>query len=110
MNDNASDSLNPAPPEPDPALRKKSRVAVAKYGLARLVLFLLLTVVIQGIVMLVGAPIPLLFSAVLALFVALPLSMLVFSAWRQEATASLAEYAAQRRARKEWVRSELAGR
>ena len=46
----------------------------------------------------------------LALFVALPLSMLVFTKWRVEATESLAEYSRQRKERKEWIQRELAGR
>ena len=68
-------------PQPDPELRRKSRIAMVKYGLARI-----------------------------ALFVALPLSMLVFTKWRVEATESLAEYSRQRKERKEWIQRELAGR
>ena len=100
----------PEPPAPDPELRKKSRRAMVKYGLARLGLFLVLTVVIHGIVLLVNAPVMLLISAMLALFLALPLSMLMFTRWRLEATESLAAYSAQRKAHKAWVEQELAGR
>ncbi|MGV3072013.1 DUF4229 domain-containing protein [Corynebacterium phoceense] len=100
----------PEPPAPDPELRKKSRRAMVKYGLARLGLFLVLTVIIHGIVLLVNAPVMLLISAMLALFLALPLSMLMFTRWRLEATESLAAYSAQRKARKAWVEQELAGR
>ncbi|OFS22955.1 hypothetical protein HMPREF3067_02395 [Corynebacterium sp. HMSC04H06] len=91
-------------------MRSASRKAMAKYGLARLVLFLVLTAVIQGLAMLIGAPVPLIFSALLALFLALPLSMLIFTKWRLEATNSLAEYSRQRKAHKAWVQRELAGR
>ena len=56
------------------------------------------------------APIPLVFTALLALFVALPLSMLVFSQWRLEATQSIAEYSRQRQEHKAWVQRELSGR
>ena len=87
-------------PIPDPALRAKSRRAVIKYGLARLGLFIGLTVVIQTLV----------FTALLALFVALPLSMLIFSKWRLEATESIAEYSRQRQEHKAWVQRELSGR
>lgn len=45
------------------------------YGLARLLLFFVLTVVIAYGAYLVGAPMPLMISALLALIVALPLSM-----------------------------------
>lgn len=99
-----------APPEPDPALRRRSRMAMLKYGAARLALFLGLTVVIQALVMIIGAPVPLLMSALLALFVALPLSMLVFTKLRVDAVQSLAAYSAQRKAHKEWVQQQLAGR
>mgnify|MGYP002651722536 CR=1 FL=1 len=49
-------------------------------------------------------------AALLALFVALPLSMLIFKKWRIEATQTLAEYSAQRKAHKRWVQAELEGR
>lgn len=104
------ENTNPEPPAPDPELRKKSRRAMVKYGLARLGLFLVLTVIIHGIVLLVNAPVMLLISAMLALFLALPLSMLMFTTWRVEATESLAAYSAQRKAHKAWVEQELAGR
>ena len=58
----------------------------------------------------IDAPIPLVFTALLALFVALPLSMLVFSQWRLEATQSIAEYSRQRQEHKAWVQRELSGR
>ena len=97
-------------PIPDPELRKKSRRAVVKYGLARLALFIILTVVIQVVAVAIDAPIPLVFTALLALFVALPLSMLIFSQWRMDATQSLAEYSRQRQEHKAWVQRELSGR
>ncbi|WP_165241229.1 DUF4229 domain-containing protein [Corynebacterium lizhenjunii] len=100
----------PQPPAPDPALRAKARRAMIKYGAARLVLFLVLTAVIHAIVLVVGAPVMLLASALMALFVALPLSMLLFTSWRVEATESLALYSQQRKAHKQWVQAELAGR
>ena len=105
-----NESQIPEPPQPDPALKRRSRVALWKYGAARLVIFILLTVVIQLLAMAIGVAIPVLVSALLALFVALPLSMLIFSSWRVEATQTLAEYSAQRKAHKEWVQAELAGR
>src|SRR5699024_8602269 len=97
-------------PIPDPELRKKSRRAVVKYGLARLALFIILTVVIQVVAVVIDAPIPLVFTALLALFVALPLSMLVFSQWRLEATQSIAEYSRQRQEHKALVQRELSRR
>ena len=103
-------SQTPEPPQPDPALKRRSRQALWKYGAARVALFIVLTAVIQLLAMAVLGTFPLLVSALLALFVALPLSMLIFSKWRMEATQTLAEYSAQRKAHKEWVQKELAGR
>src|SRR5699024_1230833 len=97
-------------PIPDPELRKKSRRAVVKYGLARLALFVVLTIVIQTVAVVNDAPIPLVFTALLALFVALPLSMLIFSQWRMEATQSIGEYSQQRKEHKAWEQRELSGR
>ena len=101
---------NPEPPKPDPELRRRSRKALWKYGLARVVLFLALTAVIELLAVAIGFPIPILMAALLALFVALPLSMLIFKNWRIEATQTLAEYSAQRKAHKQWVQAELEGR
>lgn len=99
-----------AAPQPDPALKKKRNLALLKYGVARLGLFLLLTVVIHGAAILIGAPVPLVMSALLALIVAFPLSMLIFAGMRTEATETVAELSAQRRAYKAWVARELAER
>lgn len=110
MSENQEPISEPVEPTVDPELKKKSRNAVIKYGLARLVLFIILTAVIQAVAMAIDAPIPLPFSAFLALFVALPLSMLIFTNWRMEATQSLAELSRQRRYHKEWVQRELSGR
>ncbi|MDY3128084.1 MAG: DUF4229 domain-containing protein [Corynebacterium sp.] len=96
--------------EVDPQVRAASRKAIVKYGAARVVLFIALTAIIQLIAVAMSTPVPLVFTALLALFVALPLSMLIFSSWRIEATEALAEYSRQRREHKEWVQRELAGR
>ena len=82
----------------------------AVYGLYRLLLFVVLTVVIQGLALLIGAPVPLVMSALLALLVAFPLSMLVFTEQRVAATEALATWKQQRAARKDWIQSELAER
>ncbi|MCP1388062.1 DUF4229 domain-containing protein [Corynebacterium sp. TA-R-1] len=100
----------PGPPEVDPQARARANKAAAVYGLYRLVLFIVLTVVIQGLAVLIGAPVPLIMSALLALLVAFPLSMLIFTKQRVEATQALAAWKEQRAARKEWIQSELAER
>ena len=97
-------------PTIDPNARARANKTAAIYGLYRLLLFLALTVVIQGLAMLIGAPVPLIISALLALIVAFPLSMLVFTKQRVEATEALAQFKAQRQARKEWIEGELAKR
>lgn len=97
-------------PKEDPELKKRTRRALLKYGAMRLVLFLVLTVVIQVIAMLVKAPVPLVMSALLALIIAFPLSMLIFTSLREEATAGVALVAKQRKEHKEWIRNELAKR
>ena len=97
-------------PELDPAARSRANKAAAVYGLYRLGLFIALTVVIQAAALLIGAPVPLIMSALLALIVAFPLSMLVFKRQRIEATEAVAQWREQRKARKDWIASELAER
>ena len=67
-------------------------------------------VVIQLFAVLIDAPVPLVMSALLALLVAFPLSMLIFKGMRVEANRSVGAWNAQRRARKEWVKRELESR
>ena len=97
-------------PALDAGVRKRANRAAMIYGGLRLALFIVLTVVIQGIAMLIDAPIPLVMSALLALIVAFPLSMLIFSKQRVAATEAMATWNEQRRARKQWVSDELADR
>lgn len=99
-----------AAPELDPQLRKRARIAALKYGGARLALFIVLTFVIWGLSIAIGATIPLVVAALLALIVALPLSMLIFTGMRRDANEAIAAWSENRRARKQWVRDELAGR
>ncbi len=97
-------------PALDPNARKRANRAALIYGGLRLALFVGLTVVIQALALLIDAPVPLVMSALLALIVAFPLSMLVFPRQRVEATEAMAAWNAQRRARKQWVNEELADR
>ena len=83
---------------------------MAIYGLDRLLLFIALTVVIQLAAVLIGAPVPVIMSALLALIVAFPLSMLLFKRHRLEANEAVAELKRQRQARKDWIQAELAER
>ena len=97
-------------PQVNPEAKSRARKAVAIYGLDRLLLFIGLTVVIQLLAMLVGAPVPVIMSALLALIVAFPLSMLMFKRHRLEANEAVAELKRQRQARKDWIQTELAER
>ena len=97
-------------PQVDPEAKSRANKAVAIYGLDRLLLFIALTVVIQLAAVLVGAPVPVIMSALLALIVAFPLSMLLFKRHRIEANEAVAELKHQRQARKDWIQSELAER
>lgn len=97
-------------PEVDPNAKRHANKAAAIYGLYRLLLFIVLTVVIQLLAVAVGAPVPLIMSALLALIVAFPLSMLVFKKQRIEAVQALAQWKEQRQARKAWIEAELAER
>ena len=97
-------------PQVDPEAKSRANKAVAIYGLDRLLLFIALTVVIQLLAVLIGAPVPLIMSALLALIVAFPLSMLLFKRHRIEANEAVAELKHQRQARKDWIQSELAER
>lgn len=97
-------------PEVDPNAKRRANKAAAIYGLYRLLLFIALTVVIQLLAVAVGAPVPLIMSALLALIVAFPLSMLVFKKQRIEAVQALAHRKEQRQARKAWIEAELADR
>ena len=94
-------------PTPDKKLRDRAWLDVVLYGLARLLLFVVLTVVIQGISMLVGVPFPLMISALLALIVAFPLSMFLFKGLRLRVTQELAEWDRQRKEHKKWMNEEL---
>jgi len=94
----------------DPEAKSRANKAVAIYGLDRLLLFIALTVVIQLAAVLIGAPVPVIMSALLALIVAFPLSMLLFKRHRIEANEAVAELKHQRQARKDWIQSELAER
>lgn len=107
MTDNATAAQ---PPAVDPQARSRANKAAAKYGLLRLLLFIVLTVVIQLLAVLIGAPVPLVMSALLALIVAFPLSMFIFTKQRVEATQAIAQWKGQRKAHKEWIASELAER
>ncbi|MFI5504885.1 DUF4229 domain-containing protein [Corynebacterium kutscheri] len=97
-------------PELDPHVRALARKNIALYSFARLGLFVALTAVIQLAALAIGAPVPLLISATLALIVAMPLSMFVFKQMRLQATEALAAWDTQRKAHKEWVKKELASR
>jgi hypothetical protein len=82
------------------------------YGLARLVLFLVLTVVIQliAVALGMGQSFPLLMSALLALIIAFPLSMFLFKKLRLRVNQEIAVWDAGRQRHKEQMRRQLEDR
>nr|WP_282938955.1 DUF4229 domain-containing protein [Corynebacterium auriscanis] len=92
-----------------PKLASSTKKDVLLYGLARLLLFVILTAVIHGIVLALGMAnsFPLLMSALLALILALPLSMLLFSKLRRRVNNEIAAWDADRRAHKDQMRRQL---
>ncbi|MDO4927915.1 MAG: DUF4229 domain-containing protein [Corynebacterium sp.] len=89
------------------SLKKQARRAVWSYAGLRMLLFIVLTIVIQAISIAIGAPLLIPLTAALALFVAWPLSMLIFTKQRIRATTALAALSEQRKAEKAWMREEL---
>ena len=82
---------------------------IALYGLARLVLFFVLTVVIQLIAVMLGMgqSFPLAISALLALIIAFPLSMFVFKGLRRRVNGEIAVWDAGRQKHKDEMRAQL---
>lgn len=105
QNNGSSDSAAVEPGKLPPGAWKD----IALYGLARVVVFVLLTVVIQTVAILMGMgqSFPVLMSALLALIVALPLSMLLFRNLRLRVNDQIAVRDAGRRAHKERMRAQL---
>lgn len=98
-----------AEPIGKPKLGGKAVRDIALYGLWRIVLFLALTFLIHSIVILLGMAsfFPLLISAMLALLLALPLSMVLFKNLRLRATKHISDWDAGRRAHKLQMRKQL---
>nr|WP_255549421.1 DUF4229 domain-containing protein [Corynebacterium sp. TAE3-ERU12] len=78
--------------------------------MARIALLIALTLLLALISSLVGAYVPMAVLAVLALIIAMPLSVFVFPRLQANANAAMARWAANRKAHKEYVRAELADR
>lgn len=110
MDENSTSSENAAGPDLKPGrLPVGAWRDIALYGLARLLVFVVLTVIIQSVAVLLGMgqSFPLLMSALLALIVALPLSMLLFKKLRLRVNEQIAIRDAGRRAHKEQMRAQL---
>jgi small-conductance mechanosensitive channel len=109
VNDNASDSVNETADLAPGKLGGRGWRDIFLYGLARLVLFIVLTVVIQLIAVLLGMgqSFPLAISALLALIIAFPLSRFVFKDLRLRVNEHLAVRDAGRRAHKDQMRAQL---
>ena len=92
-----------------PKLAGSAKRDIVLYGLARLGLFIVLAVIIHTIVVVMGMAnfFPLLISMMLALLVALPLSMVLFKKLRVRTVQALAQYGAEKRAYKQQLRDQL---
>jgi hypothetical protein len=86
-------------PEPPADLNRQ----LALYTLARVGLFVVLALI------LIFAHVPVVVAPVIAIVVALPLSMLLFRDWGQRVSAGLALRSAQRRATRDQLRARLRG-
>lgn len=92
-----------------PKLGGKAWRDIALYGLLRLLMVVVLTVIIHSVVILLGMQdfFPLLISAMLAVLVALPLSMMMFRGLRIRVTNQIAQWDAARKAHKAQMRRQL---
>ncbi|MDR7354564.1 hypothetical protein CFELI_01415 [Corynebacterium felinum] len=106
----SEENTSSQPPVRDPHVRAQATKSLFYYGAARLVLFLALTAVIQLCATAIGAYVPIFISAMLALIVAMPLSVFLFKGLRVRATMAVAQWHQQRKAYKEWVKAELSTR
>ena len=106
----ADETSQPTPPVIDPAIKAQARKNVLLYGAARFLLFIVLTIVIQTTALLIDTPVPIVISAMLALMVAMPLSFFLFPQLRVRAAEAVAQWSAQRKAYKEWIKTELSSR
>lgn len=85
---------------------------ITLYGLARLVLFIVLTVIIQliAVALGMGQSFPLAISALLALIIAFPLSMFVFKGLRGRVNEEIAVWDEGRQRHKDQMRRQLEDR
>ena len=83
---------------------------MALYGLLRFLLFIGLTAFIMGVAFLIDLPVPLLVAAMLALLVAFPLSMFMWSDLRLRVNQGMAVWSAERKRHKQSIREQLADR
>jgi xanthine/uracil permease len=85
-------------------------VDVVVYGLARLILVLVLTAAIFGTGHVLGIrDFPLVVALLFAIVIALPLGIWVFTPLRRRATASIAAFDERRRKDREQLRARLRG-
>lgn len=114
VSDKAKQTPGTGPGEPDQDAHRAQRNQAFKdvfwYGLARLMLFLVVFAVLVGIIVLFEIQVPLAILAVLALIVAMPASVFLFPKLRTRANEGVAVWDSNRRAHKEYVRRQLAER
>lgn len=115
MNDSVNETVNETVDENNTTdlapgkLGGKAWRDIVLYGVARLVLFIVLAVAIELIAVLLGMgqSFPLAISALLALIIAFPLSMFVFKGLRLRVNEHLAVWGAGRERHKDQMRAQL---
>lgn len=80
------------------------------YALARVLLFVVITLVLMGVAWLVGAMVPLPVLGVLALLIAMPAAVFVFPKLRARANEGVTDWSVERNEHKRYMREELSGR
>lgn len=100
----------PAAPTAKNAGRGNAMKGLFWYGLARLLLFLVLFFILLAIIYFVNVRIPAAITAVFALIIAMPLSVFVFPKLRVQANESVAVWSENRRAHKEYIAQQIKDR
>ncbi|WP_156892689.1 DUF4229 domain-containing protein [Corynebacterium sputi] len=92
------------------APEKRGMKDVWIYALARVALFVVITLLLMGFAWVIGAQVVLPVLGVLALLIAMPAAVFVFPGLRARANEGVTDWSVDRAAHKEYMREELTGR
>ncbi|WP_048759298.1 DUF4229 domain-containing protein [Corynebacterium vitaeruminis] len=104
------EASKPSTPGSKNAGRGNAMKGLFWYGLARLLLFLVLFFILLAIIYFVNVRIPAAITAVFALIISMPLSVFVFPKLRVQANESVAVWSENRRAHKEYIAQQIKDR